>query len=144
MMCYLMSLGSLMPSIETMNAFWHSSVPWSTFSYEVGHLNKKLTAFQRTQVYCQHKNCFIMLRNVFLCATKVLIQFAREKKNVFRKKLNCSTKSRYFDAQTHSSKSPFSAVIPYGQGVTEEYRGFAKQTQLVCTHMHGNQPREGN
>jgi len=42
-----MSMGSLMPSMETMNAFWHNSGPWSTFLYEVGHLNKKLIAFQR-------------------------------------------------------------------------------------------------
>jgi len=58
--------------------------------------------------------------------------------------MNISTKSRYLDAQTHSAKSPFSAVTAYGQGVTEEYRGFAKQTQLLCTHMHRNQLREGN
>lgn len=52
----------------------------------------------------------------------------------FRKKVDFSNKKQIFNAQTHSTTSPFSAVIQNGQGITEEYRGFAKQTRLVCTH----------
>lgn len=53
----------------------------------------------------------------------------------FRKKIpGFSNKRQIFNAQTHSTTFPFSSVTPYGQGVTEQYRGFAKQTRLVCTH----------
>lgn len=80
----------------------------------------------------------------YMCLKSFYFNLLQKKIIVFRKKLNFSTKNRYNEVQTQSTKSPFSPVIPYGQGVTEEYRGFAKQTQLVCTHMHGKQPREGN
>lgn len=83
-----------------------------------------------------------------MCSTKVFNSISY-RKIVFRKKLKFATNPRYFNVQSHSTKSPFSAVIPYGQGVTEEYRGFAKQRQLVCTHTHteiswGRQIRSSN
>lgn len=89
---------------------------------------------QRTQVYCQQKNYFIMLRNVYICATQIFNSICLRKNNCFlEKKIYFSNERQILNAQTHSTTSPFSAVIPYGQGVAEECRGFAKQTRLVCT-----------
>lgn len=89
-----MSLVSLMPSMETMNAFWHSNTVWSRFSYDVGHLNKKLIAFQRTWVYCQYWNYFIMLRNVFVWAMKVFNWICYTKKLFSEKKVEVFNKKQ--------------------------------------------------
>lgn len=52
----------------------------------------------------------------------------------FRKKNGFSNKRQILNAQTHRITFLFSAVVLHGQGVRDEYRGFAQQPWLVCTH----------